>query len=161
MAALLVRTSLSDAKVTREQILGAIYGKASLTRPSSPQHYECLYFAESAFFRYRKRLDAAIVICPDDATLCLTLYLNDYGSRLERVRQSKLAQFFAEKRALYDVAEWERQNKDSLIADCDTPRSDVRKTIEYLEHKYGIKGLRKLDLKRWAGISGIGISGTP
>jgi hypothetical protein len=146
LLALLVRTT--DTKVTRQQILGAIYGKASLPQRGTQNHHECLYFNESAFFRNRTALDGAIVIDPPHPAF---LWANDHSSRLDRVRRSRVGQFFVEKEAFYDARHW--GDKGFLVADCDIPRNDSAAVIEYLEKKYTLQGLTLVEFKRWSGWS--------
>jgi hypothetical protein len=150
LAALLVRTT-DNSNVTRQQILGAIYGKVSLTFPGAQSLQECLYFAESAFFRYRDLLDAALVI--DHCGACL--YLNDYGSRLDRMRRSGLGRFLAGHNALYDAERLE--NEGMLVADCDVPRRNERALIEYLEKKYNRKGLAPMGFKHFSATGFLGM----
>ena len=143
---LLVR-SKNDHDVVLQQILGTLYGKRSVVvnsvRPGKANHLECLYFSESAFFRYRAALDGAIVIDGEDgAFLCL----NDHGNHIARVRESSLGRFFARKQAMNDAAALERSG--FLIADCGIDRKYEAEVLQFVAQKYKLDGAILMEFKR-------------
>ena len=111
----LISRNQHDIDLVAQQVLGVLYGKRSLIgqdAAGASVHHECLYFAESAFFRHRNGLDAVVAIDPNGVALCA----NDHCANVARVRESELGRFFKEKGAFYDVGVWEQQGR--LIADC-------------------------------------------
>jgi hypothetical protein len=122
-----------DAEVVRQQIVGVLYGKRSLVPSTidSREHHECLYFAESAFYRHRKCFDVAVIIFSDDSFI---FCVNDHSSNRERVQKSMLGRYFTE--AFYDQYRWEREG--FFIADCPFDRGDEQEVRLYVEQKYGL-----------------------
>ncbi len=124
-----------SAHLRDSQILGTLHGTRSIVElKSSPENKarDCLYFAESAFFTYRRELDAALVV----ASHGILLALNDFSERKPRIRGSLLGQFFAQKGALNDAASLEAGGY--LVADCDIRRKNQHQVLQYLARKYGL-----------------------
>ncbi len=135
LVALLNRT-VYGADVTSQQILGTLYGIRSIVYVDSAGRRvsrNCLYFSHSEFHRHPE-LDGAIVIDQDGAGLLL----NDFGRRVERVRESVLGRRFARRGALNDAATLESK-KDFFWADCTLDRNDDRAVLEYVKGKYCLR----------------------
>ena len=115
-------------------ILGTLYGirKVAAYKDGSSLAWDCLYVLESAFFRHRREVDGALILDRSH----FGLFLNDYGARADRLRQSGLAGFCRAKCAFRDAATWE--NDGFLVADCDAARSDESAVLRHLEQKYGL-----------------------
>jgi hypothetical protein len=107
----------------------------------------CLYFSESAFFKHPD-LDGAIVLGPDGGAL----YMNDYGRRLDRVRQSGLAKFLAQHNVDYDKEAMESRC-DCLVADFEADRRDAHAVFNRLKQKYFSRKLQIMNWHRWEGIA--------
>jgi hypothetical protein len=139
-----------DAEVVWQQILGVLYGKRSLLTSinGGREHHECLYFAESAFFRHRKCLDAAVIVSPDDSFI---FCVNDHSDNCERVQNSMFVRHFAE--ALYNRHRWEQEG--FLVADCDFDRGDADSIRRYVEMKYQLNSTTLMPFKRHMGIFSI------
>lgn len=135
-----VRTKYGS-DVTARRILGTLYGTRYIIDLGSPHGREttdCLYFAESAFFRHRRELDAAIVV---DATGVMML-LNDHCSRIDRVRASSLGSFFAARGALSAADALERAGR-VFVVDRPVDRKDVDAVLNCVAGKYNLQ--RPLD----------------
>jgi CheY-like chemotaxis protein len=146
----LIARSKNDASFMFNQIIGTLYGVGAITDcgpDGGSRRRRCLYFYDSAFYRHRE-LDGALVLDSKSAVLCM----NDYGRRLDRVRQSGLACFLAQHKAFYDMATWER-DFDCLVADFKMDRADRPAVLERLKQKY--PG-RKLLLMNWYRYEGLG-----
>ena len=150
----LIARSKYDARFMSEQILGTLYGEVAITDSEAGGAlrrrrclYRCLYFSESAFFKH-PNLDGAIVLRPDG----IALYMNDYGRRLDRVRQSGLACFLAQHNAVYDK-EARESRSDCLVADFEMDRTDPNAVLDGLKQKYSSPKLRIVNLHRWEGIA--------
>jgi hypothetical protein len=145
----LIARSRYDASFMAEQILGTLYGVGAVTDSEGSgncRRRRCLYFSESAFYRHPD-LDGAIVLCPEG----IALYLNDFGRRTERVRQSGLACSLAQHLALYDKEAMESRN-DCLIADFEMDRTNEHAVLDRLKQKYSSRNLQIVNWHRWEGI---------
>ncbi len=134
LIALIART-VYGPDVTARQILGTLYGIRSVldgAEPGKSEPAQCLYFSHSAFFRYRRELDGAIVIDDGSVMVCL----NDHSRRIQRLRQSGLGFFFAQQGALNDARALEERG--FLLADCDVDRNDEEAVCRYVADKYGL-----------------------
>ena len=132
LVALMSRTTYGS-DVTLQQIHGTLYGiRPIIYVDSSARNVSrpCLYFSHSAFHRHPE-LDGAIVIDQSSAGLCI----NDFGRRVERVRDSVLGRAFTKKGALSDAATLE-SGGGFLWADCGLDRNDKHAVLEYVKDKY-------------------------
>jgi hypothetical protein len=139
----LIARSKYDAPFMSEQILGTLYGVGAITDSEAGgacRRRRCLYFSASAFFKHPD-LDGAIVLGPDG----IALYMNDYGRRLDRVRQSGLACFLAQYNVVYDKEAMESRS-DCLIADFEMDRTDQNAVLDRLKQKYSSP---KLQIVNW------------
>ncbi len=154
----LIARSKYDARFMSEQIIGTLYGVGAITdcgADGGSRRRRCLYFFESAF-RKHPDLDGAIVLGPDGVLLCM----NDYGLRLDRMRQSGLACFLAQHNALYDMAKWESDG-DCLVADFEADRADEQAVFERLKQKYPGLKLQLVNWHRWEGIGILNLNRNP
>jgi hypothetical protein len=145
----LIARSKFDAPFMVEQILGTLYGVGAITDYEAGRRRRCLYFSESAFYKHPE-LDGAIVLGPDG----MALYMNDYGCRLDRVRQSGLACFLAQHDAVYDKEAMESRC-DCLVADFEMDRSDEQAVFARLQLKYSTRKLQVVNWHRWEGIARV------
>ncbi len=132
LVVLMSRTTYGS-DVTLKQIHGTLYGIRPIIYGDSSGRCvsrDCLYFSHSAFHRHPE-LDGAIVIDQESAGLCL----NDFGRRVERVRDSVLCRHFAKKGALSDAASLE-SGRGFFWADCGLDRKDKHAVLEYVKNKY-------------------------
>lgn len=146
---LLYLTDCLNAGVVCEQIADTLYGTASILRSepgeSGLQEIPCYFYRENEFHPAQS-LDAAIVGFNLSGSWMLSLCLNPFSNRFNKIRTSALAQLFAGK-TIDPIAE-EAQGK-ALIPDLGAPRlSKERKNFErmfsmadsmlrHLEKKYG------------------------
>lgn len=130
----LVNRSRYDGELISSQIRGVLYGVRCLVGSGAAGNairHECLYFAESAFYKYRDGVDAAMII---DA-VGVSLWLNDHSVRADRVRGSGLAQFFAGRAAFNDEGTLEKRGW--LVARCSFDRRmDEEKVRRHVEKTY-------------------------
>ena len=82
----------------------------------------------------------------------IALYMNDYGRRLDRVRQSGLACFLAQHNAVYDKEAMESRS-DCLVADFEMDRTDQNAVLDRLKQKYSSPKLQIVNWHRWEGIA--------
>jgi len=138
----LIARSQYDPRFMVEQIEGTLYGAATINdhEPGHCRRRHCLYFSESAFFKYRD-LDGAMLFGPAS----VALYVNDYGHRIDRLSRSGLGQFFARHQALHNRYSMEKDG-DCLVADFDMPRSDPEVVFARVKEKYAS---RHLQLGNW------------
>ena len=132
LVALISRT-VYRSDVTLQQIHGTLYGLRPIMYVDTSGRtvsWDCLYFSHSEFHRHPE-LDGAIVIDQSAAELCL----NDFGQRVERVRDSVLGRHFAKKGALNDAATLESRG-GFFWADCELDRNDKHAVLEYVKDKY-------------------------
>ncbi len=148
----LIAKSKYDARFMHEQILGTLYGVAAITdceADGKRRRRRCLYFSESAFHKHPE-VDGAILLGVDG----ISLHMNDYSSRIDRVRRSGLACFLEQYKVVYDKEAME-DRCDCLVADFEMDRSDVRAVIERLKEKYHGRNLQAMNWQRWEGIARI------
>jgi hypothetical protein len=105
--------------------------------------YKCYFFHESAFFRLRNALDAAIISTPKEAQLCL----NTYSPRVNALRQSTLAR--ALEGGICDPETLERKGL-AIVADCGADRRNSSEVIRFLQEKYGAELLQHMHMGRLA-----------
>jgi len=132
----LINRTVYGSDVTSKQIYGTLYGIRWIVHVDSAGQNvsrKCLFFSHSAFHRHPE-LDGAIVIDQGDVSFCL----NDFGRRVERVRQSVLGRYFAQRGALNDAATLEASG-GFLHADCCLDRKDEHAVLEYVKEKYGLE----------------------
>lgn len=103
--------------------------------------HECYFFHESAFFRLRSVLDAAIISTPRSIRLCI----NTYSPRVKHLRQSTLAS--ALKGGICDPETLEEKGL-AIIADCDADRRNSSEVIRFLQEKYRIELLQHMHMGR-------------
>jgi hypothetical protein len=144
------------SNVFMSQIVGALYGARTLVdlvAPRTPPKTvgKCLYFSRSAFLEHPAHLDGALIMDDSGAGLCL----NDYSDRAQRVRDSRLGQFFSSCGLLHDVVKLERAG-GFLVADTDIDRGDEHAVLQYLARKYGLK--RPIALRSCAFVAGCSVT---
>jgi len=91
----------------------------------------------------REILDAVVVSTNKYVSLCL----NTYSKRLDRLRSSHLAKKFGSQ--IIDPIEQEKTGK-FLIADTKENRKDSQKVLDYITKKYGLQKAITLTPKRYS-----------
>lgn len=144
-----------DQESQWQQVFGTCYGSTNVfDLKDKTFQRECYYFRESAFFRWRESLDGAVLFSGDNGAL----YLNSYSPRYPRLKDSGLARAFAP--AVVDPLKLELEGH-AAIADCETPRSQPDRVVQYLAEKYGRPLLQQIDVGRVAFMVRGGPSRTP
>jgi hypothetical protein len=119
------------AAVYFEQIQATLYGSVTLIDRDEPTWLRtCLFFGESAFFRSRLHLDAAVITCGQNGQLCL----NPYSPRVDKLRASYLAGCFSG--GVIDPPQLEAAGQ-VVIANCIADRGDSDAVLKFLETKVG------------------------
>jgi hypothetical protein len=149
----LIDRTIYGASVTASQIRGTLFGTRQImdlggTRGNTAT--DCLYFAESAFFRH-KTLAGAIVIEGDGSSY---LCLNDFAINRESARTSRLFQHFARLGGLNESVRLE-QEAGLFVADCAFDRKDEKAVLAYLGQKYGLKRPISIHLTEHSAMSSV------
>lgn len=125
----------SDPESQFEQFAFTLYGKTSVhSLLNSRFSYECYFFYDSVFYRWRDILDGAILSTSSKAQLCI----NTYGPRYSSFQSSEIVKAFD--KGVIDPLELERAGR-AIVADCDIDRNDHDKVKQYLAAKYNEKYL--------------------
>jgi hypothetical protein len=143
-----------DAALHYERFRATLFGTQKLISSGVPNVLECYYFHNSAFFRHRDLLDAAIVSHEDirDPGLALQLCVNSLGSRIARLRRTQLYQQLGEGRC--DPDELAARNL-GMIADASCPRDSESNTLTYLRTKYQLDHLQTITLAQHTAAIGV------
>ncbi len=132
----------SDPQSQFEQFAFTLYGKTHVYSVLNPQfNYECYFFYDSVFYRWRDILDGAILSTPTEAQLCSNTYCPRYSS----FQNSELVKAFDQ--AVIDPIKLERAGH-AIVADCDIDRKDHDKVKQYLAAKYAEKYLDHMHVGR-------------
>jgi hypothetical protein len=147
----LISRNKIDGDLVSRQMRSVLYGVRCLIPKAAANPaplYECLHFAESAFFRHRSRLDGAFVV---DAAEQLILCANDHADHKDRLLQSLLGKFIVDKGVLYDQAQWEKIG--FLVADCNICRNEEHLVQRYVEQKYDLGETNVMQFNRCSGFA--------
>ena len=132
-----------DAQAKHFQFISTLYGSTRIFELDKPQMRECYFFRNSDFYRYGDCLDGAVAAYLSGNTVTVKLCLNPYSQAWEALRDSPYARNF--KLGLIDPVAEEAAG-EAYIADTDLPRSDEHAIIRFLEKKYGLKEVHKMDM---------------
>lgn len=138
-----IDAALFSSQVSR-QIDRTLYGLQEIegyTKSGKFFQTRCFYFTYSDFYRH-KQLDAVIVQRPNEIVLCM----NDFSSRSNELRQSKIYQLFEEKG--FHIIEPSQMEKDSrcFIADnFSISRKDSESVANYIGKKYNLRQIIAYD----------------
>jgi hypothetical protein len=120
--------------LVRPAAIGLLYGVQMLDgfMEDTKQSFStpCYFFGNSWFFNNRE-LDAVVLQDFQGIHLCL----NPFSSRFADFKQTAFFEFFYDNHAVVDPAHAEAA-RECFIADCDIPRKDLNRLIEYLILKY-------------------------
>lgn len=130
-----------DPALYWEQFHGTLYGTTNVFQIRGGGSWTCYYFYDSAFYRWRSVLDAAVLSDGARMQLCI----NTYISGAERLRNSLLVRRFGT--GICDPAALEGEGV-ALIADCDFDRADSSRVIQYLQDKYQHELLTHLNMAK-------------
>ncbi|MCI0330963.1 MAG: hypothetical protein L0196_08480 [candidate division Zixibacteria bacterium] len=133
-----------------ERFHATLYGTETLVSRGCGSMLWCYYYYDSSFFRYREKLDGALLtkfeneLVLNDATaeasegMEVQLCINSLSSRADLFRRSELAKKLSQ--ALCDPIS--EESRGALIADCDFDRKIPIEIIKYLKTKYKISHLQ-------------------
>jgi len=89
----------------------------------------CYYFVNSSFYRYKDRIDGAVISSLNKYALCINNYSPNYNS----FKRSSFCEAF--KDGVIDPIE--REKKDSAyIADTEIDRRNKGEVLKYVQEKY-------------------------
>ena len=134
-----------DPNLHYKRFRSTLFGSEHLFSLDLPHIVMCYYFHESAFFSYRKWLDAAILSYQDNVQLCI----NSLSARVEQFRKSQLAVSMSE--GLLDPQKLEESSDHVMIADCDTDRRRPDEVVSYLQLKYDLGHLQAIEMQQHTG----------
>ena len=124
------------------QIRSSVYGTRWLVdREDSRDNRECFYFCYNDFFLFRESLDGAVVHWDEEGQLLV----NNHSPRYSSFLQTPFVKAFGS--AAQDPIHLE-EKEQIYLADCNVPRSDSKKVLDYVREKYCRPGL--IDLEREA-----------
>jgi len=116
-----------------EQFRATLYGTIHLLRAGGvgAVAIPCFYFTFNDFYRFRD-IDAAVVLTPRGALL----WLNAFGKRRDRVRETTLFKKLSAVGAVTDPDLLERAG-EAFLVDTDMDRRDEDVTLAHVRSKYG------------------------
>lgn len=131
--------------VQLKQFEMTLYGKVNLfdLDGNSNQMKSCFYFGESSFFRYRDRLDGAIVSTLEKGRLCI----NNHSPKYQAFKESELLKAFGE--GVIDPVELEKKGA-AYIVDGNVNRSDKAEVLSFVQKKYGKPRLIDLNFTHYS-----------
>jgi hypothetical protein len=131
------------------QFKSTIYGIACVVDVSQERPGDCYFFYNSDFYRYRSKLDSAII--STDMTNPVLL-LNPLSARYENLKSSSLIKHFDN--ALIDPYNLDLQGKAFLV-DSDVDRGNEEAVLQYLREKYKSENFVKLSMNYLSGTMRI------
>ena len=126
------------------QYIATLYGLTNIIERSKIVPLRrCYFYRNSDFFRFRHRIDGAVVAQSDGEHVNLKLCLNPLSSNFAALRASRTRTAFgtAVQDPLTDEAEG-----GAFIVDCDLDRSRESELLEYLRKKYETDYLMQMDM---------------
>ena len=126
------------------QYIATLYGSTNIVERSKIVPLRrCYFYRNSDFFRFRDRIDGAVVAQSDGANVDLKLCLNPLSPRFAALRASRTCAAFgtAVQDPLVDEAEG-----GAFILDCDLDRLQEPALLDYLREKYGTDYLMQMDM---------------
>lgn len=134
-----------DHESQAEQFLHTLYGATNIIDIfDRTLNRQCYYFYDSSFYRFRSKLDGAVVSRITGQT---KLLLNSLSPQHERLSCSCLVRAFGG--AVVDPAILERAG-NIMIADCDIDRNNSGAVKSYLQNKYSRPALDHIHVGRYA-----------
>jgi hypothetical protein len=122
------------AEAKSMQAVSTLYGSTNIFQLHADSSLRrCYFFHDSVFYRFRDQIDGAFVGHVTGTSISPKLCLNPYSNRSNRLRNSKLADFFT----LIDPVE-EEQSGVAYLVDSDVDRSDEAAVLAYVRSKYGL-----------------------
>lgn len=101
----------------------------------------CFYFTYSDFYKH-EQLDAVIVQGPNETVLCM----NDFSSRSNELRQSKIYQLFEEKGFhIIEPSQLEKDSRCFIADDFSISRKDSESVANYIGRKYDLQQITAYD----------------
>lgn len=126
------------------QYIATLYGSTNIIeRNKILPVRQCYFYRNSDFFRFRDRIDGAVVAESDAEYINLKLCLNPLSSSFTALRASQTRAAFGT--AVLDPVIDEIEG-GAFIVDCDLDRSRESELLEYLRKKYGTDYLMQMDM---------------
>jgi hypothetical protein len=131
-----------DADSQFKQFEFTLYGRTNVfSLRDQSFDYDCYYFYDSAFYRWRALLDGAILSVENQAQLCI----NTYSPKAVAFRTSEVVKAFG--KGVLDPLKLESEGK-AIVADCDVDRRNESSVIGYLQRKYNQELLMHMHVGR-------------
>lgn len=122
--------------LVRPAAMGLLYGVITLDGfiETTKQSFfkPCYFFGNSWLFNHRG-VDAVVLQDFQGIDLCL----NPFSPNYTDFKQTAFVAFFRDNGCVVDPADAEAEGK-CFVADCDIPRTDLKRLVEYLIAKYGL-----------------------
>ncbi len=125
-------SNAAQKEAYKEQIINSLFGRVYLWNLKNGKSGYCYYFENSIFYNYRNEIDAVFVADNENYRLCL----NNFSLNYERIKKSKLIEFFTD--GVVDPLQEEHEGR-GYLADTDINRAEPTKVLEYLNIKYKTK----------------------
>jgi hypothetical protein len=138
---------LAEARML--QFKSTIYGLAYVVDMSKERPGDCYFFYNSDFYRYRSKLDSAII--STDMTNPILL-LNPLSAHYENLKGTSLIKHFDS--ALIDPYDFDLQGKAFLV-EGDVDRSNKEAVLQYLREKYKSENFVELSMNYLSGTMRI------
>jgi hypothetical protein len=140
------------------QFRNTLYGSTHIIDIDQDAKWECLYFRDSDFFRYRQQLDGAVILQMQSVDTRLaeaTVYClaNDLSPRYKSFIESELFRAFPV--GAFDPREAERVG-EALIVRGNVDRRDAEAVLAYLRGATGRARLINMDLSIWTASIAVG-----
>lgn len=138
-----------DPQLHWERFFSTLYGAENLTSLELKSLAYCYYFYDSAFFRFKNDLDAAILTNSKSIKLCI----NSLSVKAEEFQKSALVEVLSN--GLCNPPREEARTAGVMIADCDLDRKNTAAVLEYLKSKYKLTHLQVMTMNQFSGTMKI------
>jgi hypothetical protein len=127
------------------QFISTLYGLTNVIDITHGRAGDCYFFYNSDFYRYKDKIDSAIISTEDTNP---TLLLNPLSVRYKSLKNSSLIKHFAD--AVVDPFELDSQGRAFLV-ESDVDRSDNKAILNYLSTKYKSDNFIELPMNYFSG----------
>lgn len=132
------------AEPRMHQFESTLYGLTTVVSLSSQRTFDCYFFYDSDFYRFREILDGAIISTESEAKLLL----NPLSPRYAQLKSSSLTKHLGN--AVVDPVELERQTQAFLVVG-DIDRNDKEAVLRYLREKYRLEHVINITMNYLSG----------
>lgn len=138
-----------DPELHFRRFQSTLFGTETLFSLRLSHIINCYFFHDSAFFRWREQLDGAIISFQNNGQLCI----NPLSPLSNKLRVSDISAGMA--RGIFDPAKSDGIADGTMIADCETDRSDIAATLQFLQTKYSVEHLQAMPMIQYSGTIAV------